>query len=171
MRARYLFKWGVLLLGLVGCRNSASVPSPVDAATIQPGHFLIVLQGMVADTLTGRARFRTDPSDMLVVDLIGFPDTSQGLSLELPLSATDTLEAVRRWVTRPASGTFMVGYLSWPPYTFVTEAGELVLEARTRVDQMAGTFRLALGAFDRHTDELLEVEAIGAFVATSASEK
>ncbi|WP_161542372.1 hypothetical protein [Rhodothermus marinus] len=171
IRGVLLFKWSLLLLWLAGCRSGAPEPSPHDARTLRPGSFLVVLQGTVADTLEGLARFRRDTSGTVVVDLIGRPDTTRGLSLELPPVEADTLEAVRRWVPGPERGAFVVGYLAWPPYTFVTEAGELVLAERERVDRVAGTFRLALGAMDLRTGELLEIEALGAFVAIPASEK
>ena len=165
------FKWGLLLLWLTGCRIGAPEPSPCDARTLRPGSFLVVLQGTVADTLEGQARFRRDTSGAIVVDLIGRPDTARGLSLELTPVVADTLEAVRRWVPGPEPGAFVVGYLAWPPYTFVTESGELVLVERERDDRVAGTFRLALGAMDPRTGEPLEIDAIGAFVALTASEK
>lgn len=171
IRAGRLFKWSLLLFWLAGCRIEAPEPSPHDARTLRPGSFLVVLQGTVTDTLEGRARFRQDTSGAIVVDLIGRPDTARGLSLELPPVKADTLEAVHRWVPGPEPGAFVVGYLAWPPYTFVTEAGELVLTERERADRVAGTFRLALGAMDLRTGELLEIEALGAFVAIPASEK
>ncbi len=171
MQTGRLFKWGLLLLWMAGCRIGAPEPSPRDARTLRPGSFLVVLQGEITDTLEGQARFRQDISGMLIVDLISRSDTDRGLSLEVPPVEADTLEAVRRWVPGPEPGAFVVGYLAWPPYTFITEAGELVLVERRRTDRVTGTFRLALGTLNRRTGEPLELEAIGAFVAVPALEK
>ncbi|SHL06847.1 hypothetical protein [Rhodothermus profundi] len=167
----HLFKWGLALLWLVGCQRDVSVPSPLKPHALQPGRFLVVLQGAVTDTLEGTARFRQDTSGVVVVDLSGQPDNRRGLSLEWSSAQADTLEAVRRWIAGPSSSAFVVGYLDWPPYTFVTEAGSLVLIERSRTDRVVATFRLALGALDRRTGEPLEVEAIGSFIAIPVSEK
>lgn len=161
----HLFKWGLILIWLVGCRSDPLVPSPLTGHALQPGRFLVVLQGAVADTLEGTAHFRQDTSGVVVVDLSGKPDNWRGVSLEWPLTQADTLEAVRRWMAGPSARAFVVGYLDWPPYTFVTEAGILVLVEQTRADRVAGTFQMALGALDRRTGEPLEVEAIGSFIA------
>ncbi|MDQ7040653.1 MAG: hypothetical protein Q9M35_06900 [Rhodothermus sp.] len=171
MRTGFLFKWSLLLGWLMGCQRSVPVTSPVEGFRVIPGRFVVVLQGAVADTLEGAAYFRRDTSGGIVIDLVGRPDAERGLSLELSDTAADTLAAVRRRVPGPEPGAFVVGYLAWPPYTFITEAGSLVLAERTRPDLVAGTFHLIMGTLAPHTGEPLDVEAIGAFAATFASEE
>ncbi len=171
MHLGLLFKWSLLLGWLMGCQRSVPVTSPVEGLRIMPGRFVVVLQGAIADTLEGVAYFRHDASGAIVIDLVGRPDAERGLSLELPPTEADTLEAVRRWVSGPEPGAFVIGYLAWPPYTFITEAGQLMLVERRPPDRVVGTFHLMLGALARRTGEPLEVEAVGAFAAAPALEE
>lgn len=103
------------------------------------------------------------------LDLLDASAPTRGLSLEIRRHGADTLEAVRRLVPGPAAHPWVIAYLDWPPYTFLSESGQLIFEA-VAPDQLKGKFRLQMGTIDRTTGEYLELEAIGTFVAVPDTE-
>jgi hypothetical protein len=159
----------LILLGM-GCHGGCSVPATFKVRPVGTGHFQVVLHGAVEDTLVGNARFRLNAQGELVgLDLIDASDATRGLSLEIGRHGADTLEAVRRLASGPVEHPWVIAYLAWPPYTFLSETGQLVFEA-VDADQVEGTFRLHMGAVDRTTGEYLELEANGTFVAVPDTE-
>ncbi len=166
-----MHRWVFLLIFAgMGCQGGCAVSTPFKGERVQTGSFRVVLQGTISDTLVGKALFRKNAQGEPVgLDLLDASEATRGLSLEIRRQGADTLEAVRRLVPGPAAHPWVIAYLDWPPYTFLSESGQLILEA-VAPEQLKGKFRLQMGTIDRTTGEYLELEAIGTFVAVPDTE-